>query len=89
MKVLNEAPRPKLKQPAVAVGQVWKDNDPRCLVDRYISIVEVDVTNGVAYFFTSNRGGCALAGESKRKAQLKRFNGSKSGYIYHGTAVHK
>lgn len=54
----------------VAVGQVWKDNDPR-IKDRFIHILAVEdgkVSFSVGYT------------TRVRKASVKRFNGRRNGY---------
>lgn len=64
------------KQPAVAVGQVWKDNDPR-VTRRHLKVLQV---NGSRAQIQRCSIDGALLSLRPTWAQLSRFNGRQQGY---------
>lgn len=64
------------KQPAVAVGQVWKDNDPRVLRS---TLKVLQVSGSRAQIQRCSPDG-QLPVSRPTWAQLSRFNGRQQGY---------
>lgn len=71
--------------PAVQVGQIWQDNDPRGY-GRMVRVVEIDATHAVVELHVPRQHGSAKPGRRTR-IRLDRFRPTSTGYRYVGESA--
>ncbi len=85
---MNELTGHTISTPDVRVGDIWQEQDPR--QPRFVKVARIAGEHAYIYAVEKKPNGmwlCARGPNGKpapeRGAQLKRFNGKRSGYALH------
>lgn len=68
---------------APEVGDIWQEQDPR--QPRFVRVAQIGTVSALIYQVERRENGTfsRAAGSVERWAQIKRFNGKRSGYALH------